>query len=170
MLNSMQMYMKEILNGLSLPNQSQTLTAYVAPPVPGVLTGPTVYIWGAEWDDKRQSFPRIGNAVMPSPSNAVSGFRVINWSMYLYVYQQLLSNDPNADQSFPLVVDAIVNLLHTTPCPTYATDPTTGVQTEILAIGEHIHAQLAPVQDVGNQGFVLYDAMIVCDVREKVNA
>lgn len=170
MLNTMQTHVATILQDLALPNQTQPLQVFIAPPVPGLLGQPQVYIWGAEWDDKRQTMPRVNNISGVSPSGQRSGYHKITWNMYLYVMYMTTADNPNADQDFPLIIDAITNVLHTTPCPVDLTDPTTGAPSTLLLIGEHIHGQMAPVQDLNNQGMVLYDAQLVCDVDELIQA
>lgn len=165
-LNTVQTHLYSILNGLVLPGQQQTLQAYIAPPTPGDLDQPQVYIWGGQWSDKRQTAPRITSA----PSYTQSGYRKLVWAVQLFVMYQTISDAPGVDQAFPLILDAITYALWTAQMPTSMSDPTTNYISQLLSIGESIDGQMAPVVAVTDDGIVLYDALITVQVIEKVQA
>jgi hypothetical protein len=165
-LNSIQTNIYGILNGLVLPGQPSTLQAYIAPPTPGTLDEPQVYIWGGQWTDARQTAPRSSNVA----NSTLSGYRQIVWTISLYIMYQTLSDAAGVDQAFPLIVDAVALALWSAEMPCPVVDPTTNYVSQLLAIGENITGQMAPVVALTDDGLVLYDAMLQVTCKEKVQA
>jgi len=79
------------------------------------------------------------------------------------------SVDPNADNMFPSIVDAVLALLRNTPIKDQATqvqDPVTGQVSDLLNIGENMTWEYAPVRALVDQRYLRYDARVTLDMEE----
>ena len=158
-LNSVQKMCKSLIDGLVFPDYQEPLVVYIAPPSPGDLLGPTCYIWGSTWHVKRQTAPRP------------VAFMAFQWLVDMWLLVPDSADYPNADSAFPIIIDTITRVLRTTKIPIMLEDPDTGEETQIVAIGETMDGDYAPVHALGDentQGWVLYQAHITCTVEERV--
>jgi hypothetical protein len=164
-LNSVQQYVKGVMDGLMLPSTPVPLAAYITPPDPGDGTQPAVYIWGSTANEERQSMPR---AQPGKPQTG--GFKLIHHNLDLWLIWFGASDDPNADSAFPAVIDACTAVLRSTEIQVPITDPLTGQQSTILNIGESIKWDYMPVISVSDERWLRYDARLIVTVLELLQA
>jgi hypothetical protein len=159
-LNSVQQYVKGLLNGMTIPGPtgmpSTTLTAWVTPPVYENLNGPRAHVWGGRKRVTRQTAPR-------GP-----GFRHYAWTIDIYLVHLANPNDTGVDQAFPLLVDAVEAQLGSTPMGAFITDPTTGVKSQVLEIGEDWETDVSPIHTPASNRMLYYTARIGMDIYEAV--
>ena len=78
-------------------------------------------------------------------------------------------DSPTVDQEFPLIVDAVMNKVWTTPLnDTFITDPTTGVRSQILAIGEDFDFEYPPERVPATLRMLYYTARLGLIVYEAI--
>lgn len=158
-LNTVQMHLQSVLDGTSMPYGDAPLNAYIAPPDPGNGMDPGLYIWGTTGDDSRRSFPRG------------QGFRVIKHEVDMWLVWFGPSDSPTANTEFPAMLDAVCQVLRTTPMPVLnVPDPVTGSISNIEMIAERLRWDYAPVHSLEDQRWWVYTARIICDVREQIQA
>lgn len=165
-LNTVQTYLKGLLDQLTLPGNLGALNAFIAPPDPGDGTQPSVYIWGSTGEEARQSMPR---AAPGRPSTG--GFKIVMHRVDLWVIWFGSPDDPDVDVQFPTVIDAVTAVLRTTLMPVLAlADPVTGGLSDLLAVGEEISWDYAPVTATEDERWWVYTARIIAPIREKLQA
>jgi hypothetical protein len=165
-LNSVQTHVQGLLNGLALPGQVDgdnnpvPLVAYITPPTVEDIAGARAYVWGGTLRERRQTAPRG------------QGFKTLIWTVDVYVALAATSADPNLDQEFPLVLDAIMQAMRAAPMPIPLTDATTGVVSQLLAIGEDFDLEYVPERLLGQAAMdsLWYSARIGATVQEQVQA
>jgi hypothetical protein len=164
-LNTVQTYVKGLLNELAVPFYEVPLTAYIQPPSPGSLTGPTAYIWGSVWNESRQTAPRR----LPTASVGTGGFKKVIYQVDIYVKCPDASDYAYSDNAFPSVLDAVSQALNTTTMPITLTDPTTGLVSQIISVGEVISGDYSPVHVLDDQRYVIYEALLRAQVEEVIS-
>lgn len=158
-LNSVQHFVHGLIDGLAIPGTTQTLEAYITPPTVEDLDNPKAYVWGGRLRGTRQSMPRG------------QGFKRLNWSVDVWLTYETNPDSPTVDQEFPLIVDAVMNKFWTTPLDdTFITDPTTGVRSQILAIGEDFDFEYPPERVPATLRMLYYTAHLGLNVYEAVQA
>lgn len=155
-LNSVQQYVKGLLDGIEVPGQEQPLVCYVTPPVLEKPSGPRAYVWGGKVTRDRQTMPR-------GP-----GFAKFSWIIDIWLISLLNPQADGVDEIFPLVVDAVTNTLATTTMPIVITDPTTGQESQIQAIGESWDLDYPPEHTPATSRMLWYACHIGMDVLEVV--
>jgi hypothetical protein len=155
-LNSVQIYVQSLLADLPIPALDRNLEAYITPPTVEDIDRPKAYIYGARLRGMRQSAPR-------GP-----GFKRLNWMVDVYLSWETMPDEPSVDQEFPLIVDAVMTKTWTTTMPLFITDPTTGVVSQILAIGEDFELEYPPERTPSTLRMLYYTARIGLDVYEAV--
>lgn len=161
-LNSIQQHCQSIIDGLQIPASPDRLTAYIQPPNFEDLDAPRAYIWGGRMLGERQTAPR---GVAPE-----AGFKRLNWVVDVWVSYLTTPDASDADQAFPLVIDAIMNAFWTTPMPTFIQDTVTGVRSQLLQIGEEFELEYPPERAPATQRMLYYTARLGLDVYEAVQA
>jgi hypothetical protein len=160
-LNSVQHYVRDVLDGLALEGPSNwSLTAVISDPViADVAQGPILYIWAGRGTKKRHTMPRP-----------------IAWQRYEWVISASLIavmniDDPNLDSAFPLALQSIDGYLSTLPVPVIITDPDTGLKSQALNIGEELSMDYARMHTTGSEGegLVQFGADITIDLKEDVS-
>lgn len=165
-LNAMQTYVKSIINAAELPLGLGVLQAFITPPDPGDGLDPVVYIWGSVADERRQTMPRHKPGLPHT-----GGFKVIDHVIDLWLVFCEYSDAQNVDSSFPAFIDSVAEILRDTLMPVLnLIDPVTGGTSDILAIGEHITWDYAPVHSLADQRMLRYTARMTVDVKEKIQA
>lgn len=165
-LNSVQTYLKGVLNGLALPFGSPNLTAMITPPDPGDGMLPAVYIWGSTGEEARQTMPRAKPG-LPS----TGGFKVILYRVDCWLIWFGDAENANADSAFPAVIDVVTNQLRTTLMPVLnLVDPVTSGTSNLLAVGENIDVDYAPVHATEDQRYLCYTARVICEIKEQIQA
>lgn len=156
-LNSVQYFVRGLLDGLAIPGTTQTLEAYITPPTVDELDNPKAYVLGAHLRGTRQSMPRS------------LGFKKLTWLVDVYLSYETNPDSPTVDQEFALVVDAVMNTAWTTPMNNvFITDPTTGLRSQILAIGEDFELEYPPERVPATLRMLYYTARLGLTVYEAV--
>lgn len=154
-LNAVQQYIRSVVDGSTSLYFPQPLVAYIAPPNPGEMEGPTAYIWGATWQDNRATWTRG----MPNTVKTT-------WQIDIYLMAPDAPDYTHADAAFPLVVDSVVAALRATPMTVQIADPDTSATSQIVSVGEIMAGDYAPVVGLEDQSWVLYQCLLRCQVEE----
>lgn len=164
-LNTIQTHVQGLINGLDLPGQVDgdghpiPLVAWITPPVVEDITGPRAYVWGGTLQERRQTAPRG------------QGFKKLRWVVDTYLVAAATAADNNLDQEFPLIVDGVMAALRAAPMPILITDPTTGVVSQLLSIGEDFELEYVPERLLAAPaGMLWYSARIGTVVEEALQA
>lgn len=171
-MNSVQLYCQSLFDGLTIPGfgSEQTLEAFITPPAVDNLDRPKAYIWASHLRGSRQAMPRgVGSA---------AGFKKLPWTIDIYLsYETNPNPDPDAppstpglDQEFPLIIDAVLAKLWSTPMPVFITDPTTGVKSQMVAIGEDFEVENPPEKVPATLRMLYYTARVGATLYEAVQA
>jgi hypothetical protein len=153
-LNSTQQHCVKILDGLPIPGGTQTLQAFITPPMNKKLDGPLAFVWGGRMTAARLAMPRG------------MGFKKLTWSMDAYLAYETNPNVDELDQQFPLICDAVMAALWTTPMPVPITDPTTGVVSQLDSIGEQFTFEYPPVKAPKTQRMYYFAAKFSFQLQE----
>ena len=157
-LNSVQEYVKNLLDGLQIPGGGAPLEAYITPPTVEDIDRPKAYVQGARLRGQRQTAPR-------GP-----GFKRLNWMVDVYITYETVPDSVTVDQEMPLIIDAIMNKTWTTVMPLFIQDQVTGVRSQILAIGEDFELEYPPERTPATLRMLYYVARLGLDVYEAVQA
>lgn len=157
-LNSVQEYVKGLLDGLPIPGGGAPLEAYITPPTVEDIDRPKAYVQGARLRGQRQTAPR-------GP-----GFKRLNWMVDVYITYETVPDSVTVDQEMPLIIDAIMNKTWTTVMPLFIQDQVTGVRSQILAIGEDFELEYPPERTPATLRMLYYVARLGLDVYEAVQA
>lgn len=166
-LNSVQQYVKGLLDGLVVEDGIPALEAYVQPPVLEDLNGPRAYVWGNRLSGKRQTMPRINYQTV---DQSTAGYKWLDWTVDVYLSYLTNPDDVNVDQEFPLIVDAVMWKLWTTEMPIVIQDPTTSLYSQILAIGEEWELEYPPERAPSTMRMLYYTCRLGLRVYEAVQA
>lgn len=153
MLNSVQQYVKGILQGLETPLTNPLVSVVMPPVLADAADGPTAYVWGTRLTGARQTSPRP------------FGQMKLVWDCSVALTEAFDQDDPNVEQAFPLVIDQIQALMMTTPLQqkgVYLVDPTTGNKTQLVAIGERFSFEYTAVTTTSGPGVGLL--VFACDI------
>ena len=136
----MQLYIQSVLQGAIAPVASggeslvysQPAAVYIAPPTPAVSGDvPQVYIWGGRKVENRWTM-----------GGRTGGNKRLAWEIDIYVWIPDYADAPNIDQAMPLVSDNVDHVLRlvkvNSGLPVQITDPTTGVVSNVIDIGERM--------------------------------
>lgn len=166
-LNSVQQYVNGLIDGLVVEDGIPALQSYVQPPVLEDLDGPRAYVWGGRLAGKRQSMPRINYETV---DQSTAGYKWLDWTIDVYISYLTNPDDVNVDQEFPLIVDAVMWKFWTTQMPLFITDPTTGLLSQILAIGEEFDLEYPPEKTPATMRMLYYTCRLSLRVYEAVQA
>lgn len=167
-LNSVQLYVANLIDNLEVPIlNTQPIEAWITPPVNEDIDRPKAYIWGGRARGHRQTAPRN---ISQKLVDGRSGFKEINWTVDIYLVYETVPDDPNIDQVFPCIVDAVMTKLWTTPLNSFITDPTTGVVSEITSIGEEWDFEMLPERTPNTLRMIYYTCRISANVTEILQA
>lgn len=172
-LNSVQLYVQGLLNGLSIPAPAggtpSALEAYITPPTVEELDGPRAYIWGGRQRVTRQTAPR------QQPGNpSTGGFKHFAYTIDIYLSYLTNPDDANLDQEFPLFVDAVLAQLWTTAMPVSISatgsvvPPGTAGASQILEVGEQWELEYPPERTPATMRMLYYTARIGMEIYEAV--
>lgn len=161
-------YVRDALDGLLLPLDLGELAAFIEPPNPGDGTAPGAYVWGSRGHEQRLSVPRAEQGDL-----STGGDKQITHSVDVWLVWLGPANDPLSNVAFPAVIDAVMGALRNVSLQDgsqHAVDPVTGQLSGLLAVGEEMSWDFAPVRAVADQRYLRYDAQITCDVVEIIQA
>lgn len=161
-LNSIQHYVQGLLDGLAVPDSTTTLEAQITPPTVQDLDSPVAFVWGGQLVVTRQT----GNRG-PAPA---AGFKRLMWDVDVWLVYLTNPDDTEVDQEFPLLVDAVMAQLWSTTMPLFITDPTTGLVTQVLEIGEEFRLDYSPVHTPATLRMLYYTAHLGLSIYEAVQA
>lgn len=153
-LNAVLQHVKGVVNGISIPGQQQALSAAVVPPPLEPLSGVRAYITPGRMQGRRQTGPR-------GP-----GFTEPHWPVDITLDLEDLPGDSSIEQVFPLAVDAVLAALWADTMPVFITDPTTGIRTQLLAIGEDYAYDPADWKTTAGGRMILFRGRVTTTVRE----
>lgn len=163
-INSVQLYMKGLLDGMDLPVSmgGNKLTAMVSPPAKDSRTVPRCYIWGSTGTEARRTMPRT------------EGFKNVEHKIDIWVVAFASPKGVGTgsqDSPFPSILEAIMNQLRTTPMPVInLVDNITGRTSDIISIGEDMKWDYAPVHTIVPDRTLRFDGRIVATVKEWLQA
>lgn len=165
-LNSVQLYVRDLLNNLAVPLMGiPPVEAYVTPPVFEDIDRPKAYVWGGRARGRRQTMPRNTSGQLV---DGKSGFRKIDWHIDIYLVYETTPDAAELDMEFPCVVDAVMTKLWTTPLNIFITDPITGVVSEITSIGEEWDYEMLPERTPNTLRMIYYSSRITMVVSEVI--
>lgn len=145
------------------------MAAYITPPDPNVETQiPTAYVWPTDGDEGRD--PDKGGAVpRNSGAGTASGTKGTEHNIDVYAVWMASNDEPDIDNLFPGVVDAVMAAFRFSVDPATATDPYTGEQSTLVDIGERMNYRVT-LRSLVEQAFNRYDALIGLSVLEIIRA
>lgn len=179
-LNSVQQYVKGLLDGLVVQDGIPALEAYVTPPVVDSLDAPKAYVWGGRMRGRRQTMPRVGTPAAIAAGH--SGFKRLDWTVDVYLVYEMNPDQPatDVDQDFPLIIDAVLAQTWTTAMPIFIDaqgNPTAQsamvagqTYSQILAIGEDFELEYPPERTPSTLRMLYYTARLGLDIYEAVQA
>lgn len=173
-VNSTLQHVKGLLDGATIPgNAGQRLEAFVSPPDPETRQiNPHAYVWAARGPEKRnsgkRSTPPAGapqyNPIMPA------GWKLLTHTIEVYLTWFDDNRDPQIDSSFPLVIDITMAILRGCRMPMDLTDPATGLNCQLINLGEVLSYEYVPVRSTASQRYQRQDALITAPVEEWIQA
>ena len=164
-----QTWVYSILNGMPIPGNNTPLEVFVTPPNPEEdQLDPHVYLWPSTVSEARESLPRAG---VPNLGTTQSGWKQMWHSIDCWITFFDDDSDPTPDFSFPVIVDAVMDVLRTCQDPVMLTDPVTGRYSQVFATGERLTYDIAIPRGVNaDQRILRYDARIAARVGESYQA
>lgn len=162
-------FIKGLLVDLAMPGQLPSLAAYITPPDPNVQTDiPTAYVWPTDGDEGRD--PEKGGAVpRNSGPNTASGTKGTEHNIDVYVVWMGSNDEPDIDNLFPGVVDAVMAAFRYSDDPATATDPYTEEKSTLVDIGERMSYRVT-LRSLVEQAYNRYDSLISLSVLEIIRA
>lgn len=161
-LNSVQQYVAGLVNGIQVATIEKPIEAFITPPTVEDIDGPKAYVWGARNRGRRQTMPR---GIAPA-----AGFKRLDWTVDIYLVYETTPDDPMVDQEFPLIIDAVLTKLWSTPMPVFITDPITQQVSQIQSVGEQWDLEYPPERTPATLRMLWYSARIAMDILEIVQA
>lgn len=159
-MNSVGQYISGLIDGISVPGITGTLTCWVQPPVLENLnvSGMRAYVWAQRVQTSRQTMPR-GEA-----------FKKYPWQVMVWVVYETAANQDNflLSQQFPCLIDAVSNALATAVMPVVITDPTTMQESQIQSVGEEWDLDAPPGRTPATLRMLWYAALFTHDILEVV--
>lgn len=164
-INSAQVYICNLLDGLIMPGTAGNLRAYITPPDPDVEAEiPHAYVWPSDGDESRDH-TKGGTVPRNTGYGTPSGYKAFEHHMDVYLVWYGQDDDPNSDTWFPGMVDAVMLALRTSPDPADATDPYTEQGTTLIDVGENMSYRIT-IRALDDQRYNRYDALISLELLE----
>jgi hypothetical protein len=156
-LNSIQLHLKGVLDGLELPVSmgGDRLTAIITPPVLDPRTGPRAYIWGSTGkEDRLAGSRRVGSG----------GRKEITYRPDIHLLCFSSTKDAGIgaqDSPFPATIGAVLSALRFAEMPVLGLkDEMDGSVSDIMSIGEQTTWDYAPLEATTMQGVYAFRARI----------
>jgi hypothetical protein len=172
-LSSTLSYIRGIIDGQFVPGEAGPIEAFVNPPDPEITQGPPhVYVWTSRGNERRNSGPRSKPPAGASQYNPAgpAGWKLLNHDVEIWITWFLDNTDPQQDNSFPLVMDFVMNILRTAEMPMTMIDPATGYSTQLIDLGKNMSYEYAPLRSTASQRYHRYDGTITAPVEEWLQA
>lgn len=168
-INSVQVYIKGLLDGLPMPYALPNMVAYITPPDPNVEAEfPTAYIWPSNGDESRDA-AKGGTIPRNTGPGTPSGFKNIDHTIDVWIVYFGQDDDPQADTAFPGIVDAVMQRLRTSPERPLVSDPLTGIDSALLDIGEKMSYRIE-LRALSDQAYNRYDGLVTVPLIEVMQA
>jgi hypothetical protein len=154
---------------LALTSPPGQLQVYITPPNPNVqASAPTACIWMMRGTENRDN-AKYGAGTIPRANYAggPSGTKAVAHSIPVYIVWEGPGNDPNADNLFPGMLDAIMATLRVSADPVEVTDPWDGTQSWIVDVGETMTYD-SDLFAVAPQTLERWDALLTVPVVEVI--
>jgi hypothetical protein len=164
-LNSTQLWVQSLLQGLIVPGNAGQLQAYITPEDPRDTNTPAAYIWPARGDEERQSMPRANAPGVVSP-----GWKIMVHDIDVYLTWFNDDSDPEADITFPAVIDCVMDVLRSSADPAVLTDALTGRVSQLIDLGEKMTWTFGGVRATADQRYLRYDALLTLTVTEELQS
>jgi hypothetical protein len=165
-LVSMQTYCRDLLDGTAMPLGLAPMKAYITPPNPGVAEQPTLYIWDAEGEERRESMPRAKPNLL-----STGAFKFLEHKIEMYVTMVDYADDVQVDSNFPACIDAVLAVLRNTQMPVLnRVDPVTGGVSDVTMIGERMRWRQGVPRSLNDQRMLWYVCWLQVDLVEKIQA
>jgi len=174
-LNSVQLYVRGLLDGLSIPGppgeSASTLACYITPPTMANLDGPTAYVWAGRQRAKRQSMPRVTGF-----TQSTGGFKYLEYVLSIYLSYLTNPDDAQLDQEFPIFVDTVLYQLWNTTMPIFIDSQGNPVSvggenvSQVLSIGEQWDVDYPPEKTPATLRMLYYTCRIDMTLSEAIQA
>lgn len=162
-------YIKGLLVSLPMPGTLPPMNAYITPPDPNTETDiPTAYVWPSEGDEDRDS-GNAGTVPRNTGPGTASGFKNMQHAIDVYVVWFAADDDPDIDNLFPGVVDAVMFAFRTSADPATAIDPYTEQKTTLVDVGERMNYRIT-LRSLVEQAYNRYDCLLSLSVLEVIQA
>ena len=155
-LNSVQLYVRDQLNGLTCATLPAAEAWVLPPPTTQPADNPQIYVWGGRSDESRMTIPRF------------RGQKRVAHTVSCWI-QWVSDSDPANVQQFPVFMDTITYTLRSLPIPAQLTDPTTGLVSQLLNLGERIITEYGTPLALQAQGLLLHTAAMSLVAAEILN-
>lgn len=165
-----QQFLLSLLDKLEMPYNVPASNAYITPPDPRIQAKvPAIYIWPSDGQENRST--ELGGTVPRNTGPGTpSGTKGLLHQFDIYVTWFSSNSGTQADPKFPAIVDTVMMALrYSQPNPYKATDPATGLTSDILNVGETLRYRTG-VEATNDERWLRYDALIQCSVWEIINA
>lgn len=162
-------YIKGLLVSLPMPGGLPDMAAYITPPDPNTETQiPTSYVWPSEGDEDRDS-EKAGTVPRNTGPGTASGFKNLQHAIDVYVVWFAADDDPDIDNLFPGVVDAVMSAFRFSKDPAEAVDPYTGQVSTLIDVGENMSYRIT-LRSLVEQAYNRYDCLLSLSVLEVIQA
>ena len=153
--SAVQSFLKDTLQGVTAPD-FEAATVYIAPPQADTLenASPVIFVWGYRDHEQRRTFPRR------------QAFRTTEYEMYLWIKALFQGGSPREDVAFPLLLDAIKQVLRDVTLGVQITDPDTEQVSNLQSVGEDFRTEYPGPRDVSPENMRLYEATISAQIVE----
>ncbi len=159
-LNALQLLVRDTLQGLETPAiDLPAAQCWIAPPVPGEIAVPQIYVWGAHFKETRQMMGR-----------GIGGAKRLDYDLAIHLYAEMLSDDTTADSAFPLFIEAVLSALRRITMPQPLTDNVTGVVSQLVAVGEDFNVTYGVPRSLRDQRFLWYNCGVTMSATEIIIA
>lgn len=163
-LNTVHAYMRDMLHGTQIPGSAGTLEAFIAPPDPECEPTPKAYVWGSNADEDRLASPRIPVSGDITQAGWKTQHHMLD--VWLVWFSDEDSDIGTIDVAFPAVMDIIAKVIRESPDPVKVTDPLTGMDSELLDIGEKMIMEMYPPRSMDDQRIWRFDGRFQLRIEE----
>ena len=160
---------KGLLAGLAMPGGLPEMAAYITPLDPNTETQiPTAYVWPTDGDESRDP-EKAGSVPRNSGPGTAAGVKGIEHAVDVYVVWFASDEEPDIDNLFPGVVDAVMAAFRFSEDPAKAVDPYTGQVSTLIDLGERMSYRIT-LRSLVEQAYNRYDALVGLSVLEVIQA
>ena len=159
-LNAVENYVQSLLQGQT-SLYFDPAQAWVMPPTFTFLTTPQLFVWGGDFEEERHTMPRL-----------LGEKRTLHrLSIWLQAATSSDASGMGSAEAFPLLIDAVMHTLRSTPIPVAITDPATGSGSIIQTIGERIGGKHPPPIAASDQSTLLWhNCTLTVHLTEEITA